>query len=157
QVARPSVDAASPQEPDAEGVAADASLDSGPGGVVCDGGSSMTPAASTVYYVAKTGNDAHSCEDARSPDTPMLTINVGITCLRPGSRLEIKAGVYEEAIPEGAIPSGTSTGYVTITRFGCDQVRIRPNGTNRVVEFSGTQSYIELSGLILDGTYILYD
>src|SRR5438132_6053065 len=66
-----------------------------------------------TYYVAKTGSDSNSCTSAQSQSTPKLTINAGIGCLSAGDTLIVKAGTYNETLPD-VIPSGTSNGNTIV-------------------------------------------
>ena len=38
-------------------------------------------ASATTWYVAKTGNDFHTCIQAQQPSTPKLTIAEGLRCV----------------------------------------------------------------------------
>jgi len=111
-----------------------------------------------TYYVAKTGNDSNACSQATSQSTPKLTIGSGVSCLRAGDTLSVKAGAYAEEF-YGAIPSGTSWSTpVTIAAFPGDTVVIQPPvGANRVFTFVEPQQYIVIQGFILDATHTTYD
>ncbi len=70
-----------------------------------------------TYYVATTGSDSTSCANAQSQSTPKLTINAGIGCLSSGDTLIVKAGIYNEIIPDN-IPSGTAGTPTTVKSEG---------------------------------------
>lgn len=56
-------------------------------------------AHAATYYVAKTGSDDNSCDAATSEATPKLTLrgpSGGISCLKAGDTLYVRAGTYEK-------------------------------------------------------------
>ena len=112
-----------------------------------------------TYYVSKTGSDSRSCSEAQSVSTPKATINGGVGCLSAGDTLVVRAGTYTESLGTGAVPSGNSwTSKVRIANYNGETVWMRPNaGASRVLEFAGSQQYIEFDGINLDGTNATYD
>jgi len=52
------------------------------------------PAA--TYYVATTGNDSHTTEQARHPETPWLTLNHAESSATHGDVVQVAAGTYVE-------------------------------------------------------------
>lgn len=103
-------------------------------------------ASAATYYVAKTGRDTN----AGTLSSPFLTIRKGASVLKPGDRLEVRAGTYAEGLND-AVPSGTSWGSpVTIAAYSGERVVMAPSSGARVFEFS-QRGYIVLDGLVLDG------
>lgn len=70
-------------------------------------------AHAATYYVATTGSDAHTCDQAKAQNAPRLTIPAGVKCLSGGDTLIIKAGTY---ISQGILnpPAGTANAYTVI-------------------------------------------
>jgi parallel beta-helix repeat protein len=88
-------------------------------------------AHAATYYVAPTGNDGNSCSAAQSVATPKRTVGSGLSCLRAGDTLYLRAGVYAEKIDSNAqtIPAGTSwTSPVTIAAYPGEGVTLRYGG-----------------------------
>ena len=80
--------------------------------------------AKTVY-VATSGSDTHTCQQASSPSAPRQTVNAGIACLAGGDTLVIGDGTWHEQISDyddrehpGAVrpPSGLSWEKPTIIK-----------------------------------------
>jgi len=115
-------------------------------------------AYSATYYVAKTGHDANSCSQAQSESTPKLSLNSAVRCLKPGDILYVKTGVYAEWLNSN-VPSGTSwSSPVTIAAYPGNIVTLKPSSSAyRVLEFAGSQQYIQFDGINLDGTSVQYD
>jgi parallel beta-helix repeat protein len=115
----------------------------------------MTPnlGYTAAYYVAKTGNDSTSCNQAQSVSTPKVTIKAGLRCMQGGDTLIIKAGTYTESIEPKAIPSGTASAQTVIKAAPGELVIIKPNGGNVYGDAVSIydRSYITLDGLTLDG------
>jgi parallel beta-helix repeat protein len=109
--------------------------------------STITAEAAT-YYVATTGNDAHLCPTAQTTTTSKRTIKSGITCLKPGDKLYIRAGTYTESIPWSfAFPSGTSwSSAVTVAAYPGETVTLKGQ-----IDIGGQpRSYIIIDRLIID-------
>jgi hypothetical protein len=93
----------------------------------------VTPSTATAatYYVAKTGSDNNSCSSTQSASAPKLTIKGGLSCLRAGDTLLIRAGTYGESIYNP--PSGSSWSVpVTISAYSGESVTVTGNGTTPV-------------------------
>ncbi len=109
-----------------------------------------------TYYVATNGSDSNAGSEA----APFKTIARGSKALNVGDTLYIRAGTYAEAMRHGqdgfVFRSGTSKS--SMTRYAAypgeeRRVIVKPlNQINHMVDFGGT-SFIELSGLVLDGTH----
>lgn len=124
--------------------------------------------SATTYYVAPEGNDARSCRDATSPETPRQTPNEAIKCLVSGDTLIFGAGVYERASllsdqPQvtAPIPSGLSaTQPTTLKATEGATVVLRPTdraypGGGGVLTLVGAGTrYITFDGLTIDGNAI---
>lgn len=121
--------------------------------VVLVGSAHSAGAAGSIYYVAKSGNDSNPGTDAR----PFLTLAKGVTALKPGDTLLVRAGTYTEELPN-TIPSGVSWEEpVTIRAFPGDTVILKPGtGAERVLYFRRGAQYIVVDGFVMDGSSILY-
>src|SRR6185503_12848233 len=112
-------------------------------------------AEAATYYVATTGNDAHVCTTAQTITTPKRTINSGITCLKPGDKLYIRAGTYTEQIDlQGPNKTGTAGYYITIAGYPGEKPTIRySEGTYGygVIKARGNRGWLIFDNLILDG------
>lgn len=100
------------------------------------------------FVVAKNGNNSN-------PGTfiaPWSTIGYACSRVNTGDVITVRSGNYAEALEENVIPSG-----VTIKNYPGEIVWMNPSGTNRVLEFAGSQSYIIIDGINLDGTLVGYD
>lgn len=107
----------------------------------------------TIYYTAKTGNNANTCVQAQNQATPKQTIAAGVGCLAAGDTLIIGDGTYAERLTN-AIPSGVSIEVPTIIKAANrHQVILQPNefNSNFVVQITDDH-FITLDGLILDAT-----
>ena len=100
---------------------------------------SGTSTSSASYYVGKNGSDSYSCSQARSSNTPKLTINAALACigtsLGAGANqiVEVAAGVYTETLNQAVtgqtFPTGTSwSAPFTLQAKVGDQVTIRAGG-----------------------------
>ncbi|MBZ0296425.1 MAG: right-handed parallel beta-helix repeat-containing protein [Anaerolineae bacterium] len=107
-----------------------------------------------TYYVAPNGNDANAGTEVK----PFLTITKGLSILKPGDTLLVKAGVYREEF-YNKIPSGASWQQpVTLRAYPGQQVILQPNpGAQRVITLSGDRHHIIIDGFIIDGTNVKYD
>jgi Right handed beta helix region len=113
-------------------------------------------AHSAIYYVAKTGSNSNSCNQAQSVSTPKLTIGAALACLSGSDTLIINAGVYAEAIIN-TIPSGTSTSNRTRV-LGLNGARwtLQPSSTSQCFNDAGAlylkdKNFIEIADMIADG------
>ena len=112
------------------------------------------PVGPTTYWVATTGSESNTCLQARTEDTPKLTITSGASCLTPGDTLFVKAGTYAEQLTD-EIPGGTSwSAPVTVRANTGETVTIAPGagGDGAVYFTSAASQYIILDGINLDGT-----
>lgn len=121
---------------------------------------STVPVSAATYYVSPTtgspiGSDARSCGTAQTISTPKATLGSAVACLTPGDTLLVRAGTYVEALI-GTIPSGTSwSNKVRIAAYPSETVWMRPtSASGDVLRFTGTQQFIEIDGIGLDGTNI---
>jgi parallel beta-helix repeat protein len=109
------------------------------------------------YYVdSNKGNDSNK----GAISSPFRTIKKGVSILKPGDKLLLRAGLYEEAFSSTTLPGGTSwNSTITIAAYPGEQVTIKPRrdpSVHRVFSFDyGRQSYIVLDGLILDGSNVI--
>ena len=121
--------------------------------------------ASTVY-VAKTGNDAHTCTQAKNQATPRLTVQQGIACLASGDHLILGDGIYHEQIADvageeqpGAIrpPSGLSWSQPTTIKAANPRKAVidkpQPGHPYNHTVYLGRADtrYLALEGLVIDG------
>ena len=113
--------------------------------------------ASNSYYVdSNKGNDSNK----GAISSPFRTIKKGVSILKPGDKLLLRAGLYEESFSSTTLPGGTSwNSAVTIASYPGEQVTIKPRrdpSVYRVFSFDyGSQRYIVLDGLILDGSNVI--
>lgn len=113
-------------------------------------------ALADVYYVAKTGDDAHTCIEAKNVGTSKLTIKAALSCVgtTPGAgaghSVVVKEGTYAEAIVSN-IPTGTSwDAPFTLTASPGEVVTLKPVDI-RALYLSGVE-YFVFSGFRIDGT-----
>src|SRR5215471_1523684 len=94
---------------------------------------SFNAAFAMTYYVAVSGgSDGNSCASARSVSTPKATVNAGISCMRGGDTLYVRAGNYSESV-RNVIPNGTSWpgGATTIAGYpGDSRPTLNPTGSS---------------------------
>ena len=100
-------------------------------------------AEAATYYVATTGDDA-------SPGTisaPFRTIAKGVSVMRPGDALYIRAGTYAESVDTNYmnIPSGAAGIPTVISAYQNEVVTV--HGGVGV----GNRSYVTFNGLVVDG------
>jgi len=108
------------------------------------------PADAATYYVANTGSDSN-------PGTltgPFRTMTRGVSVLKAGDTLYVRAGTYVEAFNNN-IPSGTSwSAPVTVAAYQGETVTVQPSSAsaNAVFYFAGAAArYIIIDGFIIDG------
>ncbi|HEU0047142.1 MAG TPA: chitobiase/beta-hexosaminidase C-terminal domain-containing protein, partial [Nitrososphaera sp.] len=128
----------------------------------------ITGTSSTAsYYVGKNGSDSNSCTQARSSNTPKLTINAALACigtsLGAGANqiVEVAAGVYTETLNQAVtgqtFPTGTSwSAPFTLQAKVGDQVTIRAGGGAggfNMYLFLPTSAnwFVIIQGFIFDG------
>ena len=108
-----------------------------------------TSAHAATYYVAKNGGDSNSCTQAQNIVSPKLTLGGGVSCMKSGDTLYIRAGTYNASPNSVIVPAGTSwSAPTTIARYGTETVVIQPNSFRT---FNATTSYAVFDGLIFDG------
>jgi parallel beta-helix repeat protein len=104
-----------------------------------------------TYYTATAGNDSN----AGTEQQPFRTVKRGVSVLKTGDTLYIRAGTYNEQLSEGSFTaSGSSwTSPITVSSFPGETVILRPSTTsgNVAVFGTGTVSYLIINDLILDG------
>jgi len=112
---------------------------------------------SNSYYVDnQKGNDS-----SRGTETaPFRTIKKGVSVLKPGDKLLLRAGVYDEYFTSNTIPGSTSwEKAITSASYPGEQAVIMPQSgpsVYRVFSFNyASQKYIVLDGLVLDGTNVI--
>jgi hypothetical protein len=100
-----------------------------------------------TLYVATTGSDGNPGTAA----APFRTLRHGISRMRSGDTLVVKAGTY----PEGNLtpPSGSAGAPTIIQAAAGETVKIQPNnrGTDCILNFTGGQHDITWDGVVLDG------
>lgn len=121
--------------------------------LICGCSSTRWPVLATTYYVATNGNDSNPGTDA----APFRTIARGSRQLAPGDTLFIRQGTYNEAMinrKDGFIfRNGRSiTAMTRYAAFPDEEVIINPSSGDFVVYFAPTTAYVEVSGLVIDGT-----
>jgi len=89
---------------------------------------------------------------------PKLTMNAGVALLSAGKSLGVRTGTYIESLDIGAIPSGVSwNNKVRIANYNGEVVWMKPNSGTRVMDFAGSQQYIEFDGINLDAEFMTND
>src|SRR5439155_24474088 len=121
----------------------------------------ITGTSSTAsYYVGKNGSDSNSCTQARSSNTPKLTINAALACVGTslgagaGQIVEVMAGTYVETFDSQftVFPSGTSwSAPFTLRARAGDVVTWKNSGELNLRIFSGSPQYSIVRGFIFDG------
>jgi hypothetical protein len=112
-------------------------------------------ALTATYYIAKTGNDANSCMQAQSQNTPKLTVQAGINCaINAGDTVLVKSGTYLESAT--VWKSGASGKPITLKAYPGDTVIWRAPTTD-TDSLTGAMSimdssYIRIEGFTFDGT-----
>src|SRR5262249_47170982 len=108
----------------------------------------------STYYVAPTGNDG----SAGTQTQPFATVNHGVSVLRAGDSLYLRAGTYAEALLNPSLASGTSwSAPVTVAAYPGENVTIQPAAAasaTHIIKLLGNYSYIIFDGLVLDGVHI---
>jgi hypothetical protein len=79
-------------------------------------------AGGNIFYVAKNGSDNNS----GSQTQPWLTIQKAANTLKPGQKVYIKEGVYNELVK--VTKSGSSNGYIIFSAYPNHQVILDGNG-----------------------------
>lgn len=122
------------------------------------GGLAPSEANAATYYVAKTGSDSNSCTSVQSTSNPKLTIKSGLSCLKAGDILSIRAGTYNERIDTQSqtVPTGTSWSTpVTIAAYPGETVTLQPSSGYAVIQIVGNaQKYVVFDRLVVDATSV---
>ncbi|MEZ4270836.1 MAG: putative metal-binding motif-containing protein [Myxococcota bacterium] len=112
-------------------------------------------ASATTYFVSKSGNNANTCEQARSVGSAKLTIGAGLSCLAAGDTLEIKQGTYKEAIFNNAndkFPDGLDAGRLTTIRGAAGEVVVWTASGDHILLLKNCGSYTRYENLRFDGS-----
>ena len=119
---------------------------------------SVTPSAANAatYYVAKTGSDSNSCPSAQATATPKLTIKSGLSCVKAGDTLSVRAGTYAEPIDSNALTLPTGTSWANAPRIAAysgEKVTLTRGSSTRVFNFQNPYvQYLIFDGFVLDAT-----
>ena len=127
------------------------------------------PAEALTFYVTKTGSDSNTCTQAQTLATAKLTINAGLDCMTDGNSdiVLVRTGTYVEDLFR-VIRNGTSGSYSRVAAYPgsapFEVVTVRPttagSGDVNAVAFglnadtSVQQAYIEIDGIIIDGSQV---
>ena len=106
------------------------------------------PAFATIYYVAKTGNNANVGTEA----SPWLTIQKAADTMVAGDTVNVKGGTYNEVVTPKA--SGTEGSRITYQRFATDNVTIdRASAGNHTILFSLSfpSNFVTMNGFKVTG------
>ncbi len=101
--------------------------------------------AETVYYIAPTGSNAHSCRAAQSPSTPKQTFASAWGCLSPGDVLIVRSGIYSQEITPPPGKAGTAAKPITVRAETDGAAMI--NGSANLI----SNSYLTFEGLRMRG------
>jgi hypothetical protein len=118
------------------------------------GGQALVRRSPTIFHVATDGDDGGPGSEAR----PFRTLERAVRSLEPGDAVQVRTGVYPEALVR-SIPAGESWERpVTVAAAPGHTVVLRPGpGAEHVARFESPQAFIVLNGLILDGANVEYD
>nr|WP_300002527.1 right-handed parallel beta-helix repeat-containing protein [Tissierella sp.] len=97
------------------------------------------------YYVALDGND----DALGSMDDPFITIQRGISVLKPGDTLFIRSGTYQEKV--NIENSGSAINFITIKNFPGEKAIIKGDSQGDAILSIFNKSYIRIEGLNLSG------
>jgi len=108
-------------------------------------------AAAANYYVSPSGADTNA---GTSTAAPFKTIQKAANIVNPGDTVYVMNGTYTNACATCDVVSVTRSGslnaWITFTAYPGHTTKIRFNGWNGF-KFSGSASYIEVSGLEIEG------
>jgi hypothetical protein len=109
----------------------------------------VVEAQAATYYIALSGSDS-------SPGTlsqPFRTIAKGVSVLRPGDTLYIRAGTWNEQI-DMSTKTGTAGNYITVAAYPGESVTISTTAYPFSIKgtYSVNNAYFIFEGLILDGS-----
>lgn len=118
-------------------------------------------AHAATYYVATNGDNSRSCATAQNINFPKQTLNNAVGCLTPGDTLLVRAGTYTEAFLNGAVPAGNSSNHVRIAAYPgstpYETVWMKPSSGTRVMDFAGSQQYIDIDAINIDAEFMTND
>lgn len=110
------------------------------------------PTAGLSYYVSTTGSDSNPGDLSR----PFRTFTKGVSVLKPGDSLLVRAGTYNETLGTN-VPGGTSwSAKVLIAAYQGEPVWLAPSGSENYAHYwviylaKSQQQYIEFAGINLD-------
>jgi len=111
-----------------------------------------------TYYVAKNGSDGNSCSQAKSPNTPKLTITAALACVGSagtqagaGYTVQVASGTYNERLIN-VIPSGTSWNTpFTLKSASPLGAIVRPTSDGDIIGLNNANGYIIIDGFVIDG------
>jgi hypothetical protein len=111
-----------------------------------------------TYYVAKTGSDSYSCNQAQNPGTPKLTITAALTCTGSagsqagaGYTVQVANGIYNETLVD-KIPSGSSWSSPFVLKSASPLgATLRPTSPGTIIGINTTGQYIVIDGFTIDG------
>ncbi len=111
----------------------------------------VTSAHAATYYVATNGSDSNPGTES----APFKTIAKGSQTMSGGDTLYIRAGTYDESLNN--FKNGNPSAYTRFTAAPGDEgkVIIRPSA-DFVVFFSVDTAYVEVSGMVLDGSNVKF-
>ena len=115
----------------------------------------MASATGKTYYVSTTGDDKNN---TGTLSKPFRTFARASKAMASGDTLYIRKGLYTEPMIHGdngfTFRNGTSSARTRYAAFPGEekQVILKPTSGNFVIYLSYNAAYIELSGLVIDGT-----
>lgn len=113
-------------------------------------------ATATTFYVATSGSDSNSGTEVQ----PFRTLNKGVSQLKAGDTLYVKAGNYHEAILSWKTPIHGGTSWddpVTIAAFPGHSVTILPPSGSAAFWLKDPRiKFLVIDGFIMDGQGVAY-
>jgi parallel beta-helix repeat protein len=108
-------------------------------------------AAATTYYVATTGKDTNQGTQI----SPFRTIAKGLSVVKAGDKLYIRAGTYTETIDSNnqTIPTGTSWSNAPVIAASPGETVVLNGSGGQVIGLAhGYIQYVIFDGLVIDAT-----
>ncbi len=99
------------------------------------------------YYVSPSGSDA----GAGSAAAPWATLNHAVPLLHPGDTLYLRGGTYNEALND-VVPSGSAGTPITLSAYQGETPVIKSPRNGTAAVYLAGRSYINFTGLTLDGS-----